>query len=127
MRAVSNSLLAFLLLGALLWGKCLSCPQLLLSLASHTPAHGCCKHPGKQPVTPQDECQSFALKHFVKADPAPKAHLQAVAYAHLQAVAYAHVAGADTQAVAPIAPRAVVVVIPYSPPDLEVLNSSIRI
>ena len=119
MRAVYNSVLAFLLLGALLWGNCLSCPQLLLSLASHTPAHGCCKHPGKQPVTPRDECQSFALKHFVKADPAPKAHLQAVAYAH--------VGGADTQAVAPIAPRAVVVVIPYSPPDLEVLNSSIRI
>jgi len=119
MRAVSNSLLAFLLLGALLWSNCLSCPQLLLSLASHAPAHDCCNHPGKQPVPSRDNCQSFAVKHFVKADPAPKAHLQAAAYAHF--------AGADAQPVAPAEPRGAVVVIPYSPPDLEVLNSSIRI
>jgi hypothetical protein len=119
MRAVTNSLLVFLLLGALLCGNCLSCPQLLISLASHAPAHGCCKHPGKQPVTSQNECQSFALRHFVKADPAPKAQLQAAAYAHL--------AGADTQPLTPAAPRLEIVVSPYSPPDLEVLNSSIRV
>jgi hypothetical protein len=119
MRAVSNFVLAFLLLGALLWGNCLSCPQLLLSLASHAPAHDCCKHPGKQPVTSQNSCQSFALKHFVKADPAPKVQLQAAANAHF--------VSADTTPLAPVAPRGAILVIPYSPPDLELLNSSIRI
>src|ERR1022692_2601845 len=53
MRAVTNSLLAFLLLGTLVWGNCFCCPQLPLSLASHAPAHGCCEHPGKQPVPSQ--------------------------------------------------------------------------
>lgn len=119
MRAVCNSLMALLLLGALLWGNCLSCPQMLLGLASHAPAHDCCKHPGKQPATSQNDCQSFALKHFVKADPAPKAQLQATVYAHF--------AGANTQPAALAAPKVVVGVIPHSPPDLEVLNSSIRI
>ena len=119
MRAVSNFVLAFLLLGALLWGNCLSCPQLLLSLASHAPAHGCCKHAGKQPVTSEISCQSFALKHFVKADPAPKVQLQAAANAHF--------VSADTTPLAPVAPRGAILVIPYSPPDLELLNSSIRI
>jgi hypothetical protein len=119
MRAVSNFVLAFVFLGALLWGNCLSCPQLLLSLASHAPAHGCCKHPGKQPVTSQDNCQSFALRHFVKADSAPKAQLQAAANAHL--------VSADTMPLTPAALKGATLVIPYSPPDLELLNSSIRI
>jgi hypothetical protein len=119
MRAVSNSLLGFLLLGALLWGNCLSCPQLLLSLASHVPAHGCCKHPGKQPATSQNDCQSFALRHFVKADPAPKVQLQAAAYAPLVSLHTMPLTPAPG-AIAPVA-------IPHSPPDLEVLNSSIRI
>lgn len=118
MRAVSNSLLAFLLVGALLWGNCLSCPQLLLGLASHAPAHDCCKHPGKQP-TSQNSCQSFALKHFVKSNPAPRTELPTTAYMHL--------AGADTEPAGPEAFRAATVGIPHCVPDLEVLNSSIRI
>jgi len=119
MRVVSNSFLALLLLSALLWGNCLSCPQLLLNLASQVPAHDCCKHPGKQPVGCQTTCQSLALKHFVKADPAPTPQLHAVAYAHFLS--------ADAMPLAPAAPKAAVVVIAYSPPDLEVLNSSFRI
>jgi len=119
MRAVSNTLLAFLLLGALFWGNCLSCPQLLFSLASHTPPHDCCKHPGNQPAKSQTTCQSLGLKHFVKEDSPPKVQLHAAAYAHF--------AGADTQPLAPAAASATVVVLPYSPPDLEVLNSNIRI
>jgi hypothetical protein len=119
MRAVSNSLLSFLLLAALLWGNCLSCPQVLLSLTSHTPAHDCCKPTGKVPVKSQNNCQSFALQHFVKADPASQARLQPAAYAH--------VAVTDTQAVAPAARAIVIVVIQHSPPKLEILNSNIRI
>ena len=119
MRAVSNLVLAFLLLGALLWGNCLSCPQLLLSLASHSHSHGCCKPSGKQPATSRNDCQSFALKHFVRADPAPKAQLQAAANAHFVTV--------DSIPPTPATPMASVLVLPYSPPDLEVLNSSIRI
>jgi hypothetical protein len=119
MRAVPNSLLSFLLLVALLWGNCLSCPQLLLSLTSHAPAHDCCKQRGKPPATPQNHCQSLALKHFVKVDPAPKAQFQAVANAQFLS--------ADVMRAVPAAPQGATVAIPDSPPDREVLNSSFRI
>jgi hypothetical protein len=119
MRAVSNSLLAVLLLGALLWGNCFSCPQLLLSLAAHAPSHGCCKHSDKQPATSQDKCQSYALKHFVKADPTPELQLPASVSMPFTV--------AGTQPVLPAAPKVVVGIIPHSPPDLAVLNSTFRI
>jgi hypothetical protein len=92
---------------------------MLLGLASDAPAHDCCKHPGKQPTNSQNDCPSLALQHFVKADPAPNAHLEAVAYARA--------AAAGTQPVALAAPGVAIVVIPHSTPDLEVLNSNIRI
>jgi hypothetical protein len=119
MRAVSNSLLSFLLLLALLWGNCLSCPQLLLSLTSHAPAHDCCKQHGNPPANPQNHCQSLALKHFVKVDPAPKAQFQVVANVHVLS------ADATRAMRAPLQGAAVVIL--DSPPDLEVLNSSFRI
>src|ERR1022692_4462411 len=119
MRAVTNSLLAFLLLGTLVWGNCFCCPQLPLSLASHAPAHGCCEHPGKQPVPSQRNCHSVGLRHFVKTDPAPQTQLRVVATARVA------IAGAPP--ISPAAPRLARVVIPHSLPDLEVLNSNIRI
>jgi hypothetical protein len=65
MRAVSNSVMAALVVAALFWGNCFSCPQVLLSLTSKQPAHGCC-HRTKQ--APQD-CRTQVLQNFVKADP----------------------------------------------------------
>ena len=63
-RTFSNSVLAALIVAALFWGNCFSCPQLLLSLAQKAP-HGCCKRP--PPVT--RTCTTDVLRHFVKADP----------------------------------------------------------
>jgi hypothetical protein len=57
MRRFSIPLLAALVIVALFWGNCLSCPQLLLALNSH----GCCHHA-------TIDCQAQALSHFVKAD-----------------------------------------------------------
>jgi hypothetical protein len=68
MKAISNSVLAALVVAALFWGNCFSCPQLLLSAAQKS-AHGCCKR--SAPVT--RTCTTGALKHFVKADPVPVA------------------------------------------------------
>jgi hypothetical protein len=64
MRTISNTAMATLVVMALFWGNCFSCPQVLLALKSHQPAHGCC-HRTKQ--TTQD-CQTQVLRHFVKAD-----------------------------------------------------------
>jgi len=65
--------MAVLISVALFWGNCFSCPQLLLSLTAHQPAHSCC-HKTKQST---NGCTSQALQHFVKADPA--AHAPAIA------------------------------------------------
>jgi hypothetical protein len=69
-RTVSNSIMAALVVVALFWGNCLSCPQLLAALHSHQPAHGCCHK--TQPAS--SACQTQLLKSFVKAEtstPAP--------------------------------------------------------
>ena len=56
----STTVMAALVIVALFWGNCFSCPQALLALQSH----GCC-HPTKSaPST----CQSLGLKSFVKAE-----------------------------------------------------------
>jgi len=57
--------MAALVVAALFWGNCFSCPQLLLALRSNQPAHGCC-HRTKQ--VPQ-ECRTQVFRHFVKTDP----------------------------------------------------------
>ena len=68
--------MAALVVAALFWGNCFSCPQLLLTLKSNQPAHGCC-HRTKQ--APQ-ECRTQVFRHFVKADPvAPAPALPVVA------------------------------------------------
>jgi hypothetical protein len=57
---VSTTMMAALVIVALFWGNCFSCPQTLLALQSH----GCC-HPAKP--TPST-CQSQGLKSFEKAE-----------------------------------------------------------
>jgi hypothetical protein len=64
MRTISNALMAALVVAALFWGNCFSCPQMLLALQSHQPPHGCCHR--TKPTTAN--CQTQVLRHFVKAD-----------------------------------------------------------
>src|ERR1017187_1126241 len=64
MRTISNTAIAALVVAALFWGNCFSCPQILLALQSHQPAHGCC-HRTKQTT---ENCQTQVLRHFVKAE-----------------------------------------------------------
>jgi hypothetical protein len=59
MRILSSSVMAVLIVVALLWGNCYSCPQLLLAQQSHE----CC-HKTK---TANIDCQWQSLQHFVKA------------------------------------------------------------
>ena len=62
MRAFYTSVMALLVVVALFWGNCYSCPQVLLAAASH----GCC-HRSKAPKT---DCQTQGLRNFVKAEKA---------------------------------------------------------
>ena len=64
MRTISSSVLAALIIAALFWGNCFSCPQLLLAQA-----HSCC-HKSKPDGA---KCQTQSLRHYVKADPADSA------------------------------------------------------
>ena len=112
MRRVSSSLMAALIVVALFWGNCLSCPQMLLTVATHQPAHSCC-HRTKSAGT---SCQSQGLQHFLKAGP------------EMQTPAVAVVGVAPAIAVslpqgALFAPVEVV----HAPPDLLALHSSFRI
>ena len=62
MRAVSNSLMAALVVIALFWGNCFSCPQVLLAAQKHS----CCPHGKADP----SECKTQGLRNFVKAEKA---------------------------------------------------------
>lgn len=62
MRTISSSILAALVVVALFWGNCFSCPQTLLALKLHQPSHGCCHRSKQAPQT----CQTQVLRHFVK-------------------------------------------------------------
>ena len=62
MRQVSNIAMATLIVTALFFGNCLSCPRMLMALSNHQPGHGCCHH-----STPKIDCHSQVLSHFVKA------------------------------------------------------------
>jgi len=104
--------MAALVVAALFWGNCFSCPQLLAALQSHQPAHGCC-HKTK---SASSECQSQVLKSFVKADFGAKAPA-------LPAVA--RLVGPPTAA-APLADN-LARVEEHTPPDLFSLHSSFRI
>jgi len=73
MRAFLNSVMAALVVVALFWGNCFSCPQVLLAAQKHH----CCprgKADSHGKSDPQD-CNTQGLRNFVKADPAPLAAL----------------------------------------------------
>jgi hypothetical protein len=113
MRRVSSSLMAALIVVALFWGNCLSCPQMLLSVAAHQPAHSCC-HRSKSAGT---SCQSQGLQHFLKAGPEPQTPTVAVVMAVAPAIAVALPQGAM---VTPVE-------VEHAPPDLLALHSVFRI
>jgi hypothetical protein len=54
--------MATLIVAALFFGNCLSCPQMMMAVAGHQPVHSCCHH-----STPRIDCHSPVLRHFVKA------------------------------------------------------------
>ncbi|HTX33489.1 MAG TPA: hypothetical protein VME43_00650 [Bryobacteraceae bacterium] len=112
MRTFSTAFLAALMVMALFLGNCFSCPQMLLALNSHQPAHRCCHHSQKA----SQECQTQVLQQFVKSTARPVAPLMASA---------APVASFLAQAVAPAAGMAPDVL--YVPLDRLALHASLRI
>jgi hypothetical protein len=65
MRALFNSLMAVLVVAALFWGNCFSCPQILLAAQKHH----CCPHGKANP----NDCRTQGLRNFVKAEKAVQA------------------------------------------------------
>ena len=108
--------MAALIVVALFWGNCLSCPQMLLTAVTHQPAHSCC-HKTKSTGT---NCQSQGLQHFLKAAP----ELRTAAVAVVAAVAAVEPAIAVS---VPQAARVAPVEVEHAPPDLLALHSSFRI
>src|SRR5579872_7399679 len=64
MRTYSSSVMVALVVVALFWGNCFTCPQVLLALQTHQEPHGCC-HKTRQPA---GGCQTQVLGQFVKVD-----------------------------------------------------------
>jgi hypothetical protein len=112
MRTVSSSVMAALVVVALFWGNCLSCPQLLAALHSHQPVHGCCHKTG--PAAP--ECQSQGLKNFVKAPQGAQAEAMPVAMGLVEPLAAVTLSADNTFAA-----------VEHAAPDLLSLYSSFRI
>ena len=106
-------MMAALIVAALFWGNCLSCPQMLLTVVAHQPAHSCC-HRSKSAGT---SCQSQGLQHFLKAGPELQTPAVAVAAAVAPATAVSPPQGAK---VAPVE-------VEHAPPDLLSLHSVFRI
>ena len=103
MRAFSTAAMAALVIVALFWGNCLSCPQVLN-------AHTCC-HKSKAPA----KCDTQSLQHFVKTDStAPAPVLEAAAAVE---------APVETPREAPLPPLRD----HHGPPDILSLESSLRI
>jgi len=113
MRRVSSSLMAALIVVALFWGNCLSCPQMLIAVAAHQPAHSCC-HKTKSAGT---TCQSQGLQHFLKTGPEVRTAAVAVVAAVAPVVAVSLLQGA----------LAAPVEVEHGPPDLLAFHSSFRI
>jgi hypothetical protein len=101
MRPVFNSLMAALVVVALFWGNCFSCPQILLAAQKHS----CCPHGKADP----SECKTQGLRNFVKAEKSQ----QAVPAPVVTAVIAAPLTTARLSAplVVPAPPE-------YTPPDL---------
>jgi hypothetical protein len=105
--------MAALIVVALFWGNCLSCPQMLLTVATHQPAHSCC-HRSKSTGT---SCQSQGLQHFLQAGPEVQTRAVAVVVAMAPAIA---VPLPQSALVAPVE-------VEHAPPDLLALHSIFRI
>ena len=107
MRAFSSSIMALLVVAALFWGNCYSCPQALLGATTHQ----CC-HPTKAPK----DCPSPTLHNYVKSDaaaaPAPLGPVATVSVEPAPPVSFSEVSARTAE---------------YTPPDRLSLNSSFRI
>jgi hypothetical protein len=101
MRAVFNSLMVALVVVALFWGNCFSCPQVLLAAQKHS----CCPH-GK---TDPGECKTQGLRNFVKAEKTAPI---------VPAIVVAEAVAAPLATALPSAPLAVPASPVYTPPDL---------
>jgi len=110
-RTISNSIMAALVVAALFWGNCFSCPQLLAALQSHQPAHGCCHKTKSGPTA----CQTQLLKSFVKAPSSAPAPALPVAARLVEPLAAAALADRFVR------------VEEHTPLDLLSLHSSFRI
>jgi len=100
MRAAFNSLMVALVVTALFWGNCFSCPQILLAAQKHH----CCPHDKADPT----ECKTQGLRNFVKAE-------QITQIAPPTAIAAVR---PQTAALPLSVPAAVPVPAIYTPPDL---------
>ena len=113
MRVIASSLRAALIIAALFWGNCLTCPQAWMSQSPQR--HQCCHKHQQDSAT----CQTHALQQFVKADP--------VRYAPVLA-APAIVAVAPSLTLAAVSESACLPdAAEHAPPDLLSLHSSFRI
>jgi hypothetical protein len=101
MRAVFNSLMTALIVAALFWGNCFSCPQVLLA----SQKHNCCPHGKSDP----SGCKTQGLRSFVKAEKATPA---------APAVVVAHVVAPPLTTACLSAPPVVSTVRESTPPDL---------
>jgi hypothetical protein len=112
MRTVSSSIMAALVVVALFWGNCFSCPEAVLAYASHRPAHHCCHN--SKASTPG--CDTQNLQQFVKT------HADTQAAAAVP-VGVLHTVEAPAMVLEALAP----LVLEYPPPKLLSLNSILRI
>lgn len=71
--------MALLIIAALFWGNCFSCPQLLLAAQKH----GCCPH-SKSGKT---ECQTQGVKNFIEVEKSTPAVITTAALVDLPAPA----------------------------------------
>ena len=97
--------MVLLVVAALFFGNCFSCPQMLLAGPSHQPQHNCC--PGPQPVSAS--CQTQGMQHFVKADSAAQPVILPVV---------AELTEAPASTVLPNAPFAVPIAAEHAPPGI---------
>ena len=109
MKRWSSWLMAALMVAALFWGNCLSCPKMLLA-----GSHSCCKH--SKPISGQ-RCDRH-LQQFVKSDSAPQTAAVPMVAALPVAVETAPPAVASEPRVAEYS---------GSPPERIALISSLRI
>jgi hypothetical protein len=106
-------MMAALVVVALFWGNCFSCPQVILAFRTHHDGHGCC-HKTK---TAAPGCESQSLQNFVKSDPGVHAPVF-------------ELAGIVSMAPPMLFPAREAVEFPQqgpAPPDLLSLHSSFRI